>query len=172
MLKTVLPDVTALRVFALPVQRKVDGLIPSIEAAAAHLNLAFSVAYAGDAAGYAEGFSTMRRGRSAAYIGSVLPRMVSPQTLASLAIEHGIPVSTGSPDFVRAGAFMCYTFDWDEKEQRVAAILDKLLRGANPALIPFEQPNVPVFVINRATARALGITIAPEVLLRVTSVVG
>ena len=54
---------------------------------------------------------------------------------------------------------------------RVAAILDQLLRGASPAEIPFELPDRPSFILNRRAARALGLEIPPDVLLRATELI-
>jgi putative ABC transport system substrate-binding protein len=71
----------------------------------------------------------------------------------------------------RDGALMEYGLEHDNAIARVAAILVKVLRGANPAEIPFELPDRPAFVLNRATARAIGVTIPPEVLLRVTELI-
>ena len=72
---------------------------------------------------------------------------------------------------VDGGGLMCYTFGWDDKEKRMAEMLDKLLRGANPATLPFEQPHQPIFAINRRTARALGIEIPRDILVRATQVI-
>jgi putative ABC transport system substrate-binding protein len=49
--------------------------------------------------------------------------------------------------------------------------VDRILRGANPADIPVEQPNVYDFVVNLRTARALGVVVPRSVLLQATSVI-
>ena len=54
---------------------------------------------------------------------------------------------------------------------RLAAIADKILRGANPATIPFEQPTHAEVELDRRTARAIGVTFPPEVMMRATKVV-
>ena len=68
-------------------------------------------------------------------------------------------------------ALMWYQRGFTDPWERVAAIADRLLRGAKPADIPFENPDRQVFMLNRATARALGIDIPPAVLLRATEVI-
>jgi len=71
----------------------------------------------------------------------------------------------------REGALMDFALRHSDRTGRLASILDKVLRGANPAEIPFETPDRTVFVLNRATARAIGAQIPQEVLLRATTVI-
>ena len=70
------------------------------------------------------------------------------------------------------GALMAYGLIHSDAPQRIAALLDKLLRGANPAEVPFELPDRTVFTLHRGTARALGLKIPPDLLLRATEVIG
>jgi putative ABC transport system substrate-binding protein len=55
---------------------------------------------------------------------------------------------------------------------RLAATIDKILRGARPAEIPFEQPDKTTFALNRTTAAAIGASVDDALLLRATEVVG
>ena len=68
-------------------------------------------------------------------------------------------------------AVMDYYFDFVDANRRAAAIVDKVLRGANPAEIPLELPDRPTFMLNRRIARELGMEIPNDVLLRVTDLV-
>jgi putative ABC transport system substrate-binding protein len=68
-------------------------------------------------------------------------------------------------------AVMDYSFDFTDGNRRVAAIIDKVLRGANPGEIPLELPERPNFMLNRRIARELGMEIPNDVLLRVTDLV-
>jgi putative ABC transport system substrate-binding protein len=72
----------------------------------------------------------------------------------------------------REGALVSYDASHSDPMGRVASMIDKILRGANPAQIPFQLPDRTEFVVNRATARAIGVELPPEILLRATEVVG
>lgn len=72
---------------------------------------------------------------------------------------------------VAGGALMSYGLKHGNEQGRLGAILDRVLRGANPADIPFELPDRPSFALSRKVARAIGIEIAPEILLRATELI-
>jgi putative ABC transport system substrate-binding protein len=76
-----------------------------------------------------------------------------------------------NPDWVEAGALMCYIRVIPEKDRHVAAVIDKLLRGIDAGSIPFETGDRDEFTINRTTAKKIGVAIPQEVLLRATRVI-
>jgi hypothetical protein len=69
------------------------------------------------------------------------------------------------------GALLVYSISARERDERVAAIIDKILKGADPAGIPVEQPSRFDLVVNLRTADALGLTIPPAVLAQATEVI-
>jgi len=86
--------------------------------------------------------------------------------IAELAAQQDLPTlfSTGEP--VQAGGLMSYGPNLAEQFYRVATYVDKILKGAKPGDLPVEQPTTFELVINLKTAKAIGLTIRRELLLR------
>jgi putative ABC transport system substrate-binding protein len=87
------------------------------------------------------------------------------------AMRNRLPVVSNARSVAQAGAVMSFDTDQNEVRRRLAAIIDKLLRGAKPADIPIEQPTRFVLVINMKSARALGIAVPDSVLLSADEVI-
>ena len=66
---------------------------------------------------------------------------------------------------------MSYGQDLAEHYQRAATYVDKILKGAKPGDLPVEQPTLLELVINRKTAKALGLAIPKELLLRANKLI-
>jgi putative ABC transport system substrate-binding protein len=71
----------------------------------------------------------------------------------------------------RAGGLLSYSASWLEAAERCASFVDRILRGANPAELPIERPTKFELVLNLKTAKAIGITIPPAMLVRADSVI-
>jgi putative tryptophan/tyrosine transport system substrate-binding protein len=76
-----------------------------------------------------------------------------------------------SPLYKAAGVLLFFTFSPAEQYDRAAIFVDRILKGANPANLPVEQPTKFELVINMKTAKALGLTIPPSLLLRADQVI-
>ncbi len=89
----------------------------------------------------------------------------------AFAVEHRLPAIYESDLYVQEGGLMSYGPDVDESLDRVAALVDRVLKGAKPADLPFEQPTLFRFVINLATAKAMGLTVPPILIARADDVI-
>jgi putative tryptophan/tyrosine transport system substrate-binding protein len=87
------------------------------------------------------------------------------------AIAKRIPVICQEEELVALGALMSFRMVVAEEQQFTAAV-DRLLRGANPAVTPFELPTRSVFAINRKTATAIGVKLPADFSLRADHVHG
>ncbi len=93
------------------------------------------------------------------------------QALARAALKHRLPSIYPLPEYAEAGGLMSYGAPTIDNFRRAANYVDKILKGANPAQLPFEQPTKYALVINMKTAKALGVAIPQSILLRADRVV-
>jgi len=93
------------------------------------------------------------------------------KVIADLAVKNRLPLMCDLTEFTRSGALMSYGPGLLSMTQRSAAFVDKILKGAKPADLPIEQPTKFELVINLKTAKALGLTIPPSLLLRADEVI-
>lgn len=86
--------------------------------------------------------------------------------LAKLALEHRLPATSMALEFAKAGGAISYGPDTTPVFQRSAAIVSKILNGANPGDVPVERPSEIRLVVNVKTAKSLGIAIPQSIVLR------
>jgi putative ABC transport system substrate-binding protein len=91
--------------------------------------------------------------------------------ILDLATKRGLPTLFQTRDFVDAGGLMCYGPNDADLYRRAATYVDKILKGAKPGELPVEQPTRFELVINLKTAKKIGVTIPPEVLMRADKVI-
>ena len=91
--------------------------------------------------------------------------------LTRLTAKARRPTMYGHRGYVDAGGLACYGPSAAESFRRAALYVDKILKGARPGDLPVEQPTKFEFVINSRTARTLGLTISPPLLLRADEVI-
>jgi putative tryptophan/tyrosine transport system substrate-binding protein len=93
------------------------------------------------------------------------------KTTIDLAAQRQVPTMVGFPQDVDAGGLISYSADIADVYRQAAVYVDKILKGAKPADLPVEQPTKFALVINMKTAKALGLTIPPSLLLRAEHVI-
>ena len=93
------------------------------------------------------------------------------QRVYDFAAEHHVPAIYEFDFLVRDGGLMAYGPDQDESFERVAALVDRILKGAKPADLPFEEPTRFRLAINLKTAKALGLAVPDWLLGRADEVI-
>ena len=91
--------------------------------------------------------------------------------IADLAVKRRLPTVHGARGYVDAGGLVSYWAHQADRYRRVASYVDRILKGAKPGDLPIEQPTKFELVINLKTAKALGLTIPPSLLLRADQVI-
>ena len=117
------------------------------------------------------GFDEARRQAQAVLVIGNALTLTHQRQLTELAAKLRLPALYNVREFVDAGGLMAYGSDWAAQYRRAADYVDKILKGASPADLPIEQPTRVELLVNLKTARALGISIPKEVLLRADEVI-
>lgn len=92
-------------------------------------------------------------------------------SIVDFALVHHLPTAVTHQELVDSGGLMSFGANYPNMHRRAAIYVDKILKGARPADLPIEQPTTFELVINLKTARALGLTIPAQVLLRTDRVI-
>ena len=91
--------------------------------------------------------------------------------VVSLASKSRLPAIHSQSEFVDLGGLLSYGVSFADLFRRAATYVDKILKGAKPADLPVEQPIKFEFVVNLKTAKQIGVTIPPNVLVRADRVI-
>ncbi len=112
------------------------------------------------------GFALMRQQGAGALIVFLQPLFQQQKDqIAALALKQKLPSIAPDQMYADAGCLMSYGSSLAYTFRRVATYVDKILKGARPADLPMEQPTKFDLVINRKTARALGLVVPQSLLL-------
>jgi ABC-type uncharacterized transport system substrate-binding protein len=171
LLKEMLPRLSRVAVLANPTNRSHAAWVKEANAAARSLRLRLQPVEV----------------REAGEFDAALPRLTSPQTgallvlpdgmfllhrarIAALAAKRRVPAMYGLREHVDAGGLAFYGASLHDSFRRAATYVDKIIKGVPPGDLPIEQPTKFELVINLKTAKGLGLTISPSVLLRADQV--
>jgi putative ABC transport system substrate-binding protein len=117
-------------------------------------------------------FQAARNGRADAIFVLRSPVLNSHRTqFTQLAVKSRLPAIYPTSEFVEAGGLMVYGVNNTDLDRRAATYVDKILKGRTPADLPVELPIKFEFIINLKAAKAIGLTIPPNVLVRADRVI-
>ena len=93
------------------------------------------------------------------------------EQIVRLAMKYRLPAIYVQESFIASGGLMSYGPNQSERYKRIAVFVDKILKGAKPADLPVEQPTKFEFIVNLKSAKQIGLTIPPNVLVRADRVI-
>jgi putative ABC transport system substrate-binding protein len=147
-------------------------MVKEAEAASRRLGLQVQIIAARDAGEIDKAFKLMRRERAEALAVLSDPIFIAARAqIVALAVKGRLPSVSGNRQYADAGGLMGYGPNFYELYRGAAGYVDRILKGAQPGELPIEQPTKFELVINLKTAKALGITIPPSLLLRADQVI-
>ena len=135
-----------------------------VEAAASMLGLSVFTLKIRRSEGIASAFDALKGRADALYVSTDPLMLTNRIRINTSALGVRVPAMYGSREYVEVGGLMSYGANYPVLFRRTADFVDKILRGANPADIPVEQPTKFDLVTNLTTAKALGLTIPEKVL--------
>jgi putative ABC transport system substrate-binding protein len=167
LLKDAMPGISRLGVIVDPGDASDIITVKALPAAARTLGLELRVIEVRSAAEFEAVFAAAaREGLQGLYI-SQTPFFFEHRTVvAAMAARARLPAVDGYREFAVAGGLISYAASLPDFYRRFAALVDKILKGANPADLPIERPTKFELVVNLKTAKALGLTIPESFLLR------
>jgi putative ABC transport system substrate-binding protein len=172
LLKDVVPSARRIALLRDPANPGSARGVVSFTEAARSLGIELEVVGARAPEGYEPAFRAMNQARADALIvhreASFFRHL---DRIADLSVRHRLPSVSGHDRYAKAGGLMTYAVNSADEARQVATYVDRLLRGANAAELPVEQPTKFELVINRKTAKVLGLTIPAALLARADEVI-
>src|SRR5262245_551837 len=176
LLKEAVPRLSQVRVLTgphAPNPELIARTVRSLEAAARTLRLTLDWTDVKNVAQVAEALDVMASQRAEALVTLMSATLfVARRQIVAFALRRRLPMISAQREFVEEGGLMSYGADIRREPYASAAVyVDKILKGANAADLPVERPTKVELVINLKTAKALGLTIPPSLLLRADQVI-
>ncbi|MGH8691882.1 MAG: ABC transporter substrate-binding protein [Burkholderiales bacterium] len=167
LLMTAVPRLSNVGVLGDPGSSSLPAILEELRSAAKKLGLKLVRADVKTPQEIEAAFGVMKRERVDGLIVVQAPLTVANRRqITELAAKLQIPAIYGTRDYTETGGLMSYGTNLLENYRRAAAYVDKIFKGAKPGDLPVEQPTKFELVINLKAAKALGLTIPPDLLLR------
>jgi len=168
--KETVPAATRVAILASSTNPATASVLQAAEAAAGRLGLKTQVVDIRRREDIPAAFSALAKRKPNAMVATRgVP--LTPIEITGFAMKACLPAVYESSDFADAGGLMSYGASLTDQFKRTAVFIDKILRGAKPADLPVEQASNFALVINRRTARQLGLSIPADMLIRADGVI-
>jgi putative ABC transport system substrate-binding protein len=166
------PKLSRLAVLVNPSNAEHSERLKLVESAAQNVGMRILAVHGGTPDEITRSFGAMARDRAEAVLilGDTF-FLQQVRQIADLALKYRLPSVFLNLEHVAGGGLMSYGPNFTDNFRRAASYVDKILKGAKPADLPIEQPTKFELVINLKTAKALGLTIPPSLLLRADHVI-
>jgi len=117
-------------------------------------------------------FRAAKKGRADAVLVLAIPVVAAHRAqITDLAVKNGLPAIYPNSLYVDAGGLMTYSASITDLDRRAAVFVDKILKGRKPADLPVEQPMKFELIINLKSAKQIGLTVPPNLLVRADRVI-
>jgi len=172
LLRVAVPKLSLVAVVVNPGSNSHPALRDAIQSAAEKLHMHLRSWSMGSPEDFERGFAAMsREGVQGVVVLTDAFFLLHRQQLTSLALKFRLPSIYYQEEYVASGGLLSYGFNLADMYRSSASFVDKIMKGAKPGDVPFAQPTRFFLVINRKTAKALGLKIPQELLLRADRVI-
>ena len=173
LMKELVPGISRVLVLSFGADPIAPLQLKAMEAAASKLGLTLQVQYIRTVEDITRAFSAgTRAGAQGVLVTQESMFVVHRALVTELAARHKMPAIYGFVLSVTdAGGLMAFTANTSELHRQAAVYVDRILKGAKPSDLPVQQPMRFDMVINLKTAKALGLTIPPSIVVRATQVI-
>jgi putative ABC transport system substrate-binding protein len=171
-LKDVAPQISQVAVLLTPEQVPAVMTLRAIEEVAPSISVKVTAAGVHNAVEIEQAIATCAREPNSGLV--VLPTVTTSyhrRLIIELAARHRLPAAYAYPHFVRDGGLVSYGVEIADQYRQAASYVDRILKGAKPGDLPIQQPTKFELALNLKTAKALGLTITREFLLRADEVI-